>query len=540
MFENIAAIDVGTSSIKVVMVRTGLKDFHVMSFIYEDIDNSIENRDKAIRDTLSNLIKENNLDGYKIITNLPMEKAIIRNITFPFNDIEKIADAIPYEAEENVPFKLEDLVMDFQPLKSRNPEEGRVLLAATNRDTIHDYLGLLNDFDIHPIKMGLEPNALFECYKYFNRIEDEAIIQLDIGNNKTVINIIKDKSLLYTRSISIGVNIIYNAISETTNRSYNESIKLFEDLNLDLTSFENNIQRDYYKTLNLNRTKLKKIYEKTYEVIEGLIEQILLTTKAFITDYGSVDFSRILISGGGSNIGGVGTLISGELDLPVVSLPFLEDYDESKIQTQFPTAFGTILYYLNRKSPSINFLRGDFLPDIVSTSRKIYYLPGAFAALSLFVLIIYIFTSSLLKSNMNKKYDKILNDRYRRYFHSRVVSGDPVRDAMKMLAKEKKEFENLDEVIHSKEKLLDIMKNVIMFFPKDESFELNNMVLNERIIRIDGIIGSSKNIDDYKNKLIKSKKFDSVSINTNITKRNQIRFSMTIKLKVPGKTKRAY
>ena len=125
MFENIAAIDVGTSSIKVVMVRTGLKDFHVMSFIYEDIDNSIENRDKAIRDALSNLIKENSLDGYKIITNLPMEKAIIRNITFPFNDIEKIADAIPYEAEENVPFKLEDLVMDFQPLKSRNPEEGR-------------------------------------------------------------------------------------------------------------------------------------------------------------------------------------------------------------------------------------------------------------------------------------------------------------------------------------------------------------------------------------------------------------------------------
>lgn len=522
------------------MVRTGLKDFHVTSFIYEDIDSTIENRDKAVRDALSNLIAENSLDGYKLITNLPMEKAIIRNITFPFNDIEKIADALPYEAEEDIPFKLEDLIMDFQPLKSTIPDEGRVLLAAANKSAIHDYLSLLNDFNIHPIKMGLEPNALFECYTYFNKIEDEAIVQLDIGNNKTIINIIKDKSLLYTRCISIGVNTIYHAISDRLNLPLGETVKLFQDLNLDLTSLENNIQRDYYKTLKLNKGQLKSIYEKTFAVVVELIEQILITIKAFITDFGNVDFNRILMSGGGSSITGVGTMISRELDLPVVTLPFLENYDDSKIHTQFPTAFGTVLNYLNRRSPSINFLKGDFLPDIVSTSRKIYYLSGTFAALSLFVLLVYIISSSLLKSSTNRKYDKVLRDRYRRYFHTRVISADPVRDAMKLLAQEKKEFENLDAIIRSKDKLLDIMKDVIMFFPKDESFELNNMVLNERIIRIDGTIRSSKNIDDYKNKLIQSKKFDSVTLNTNITKRNLIRFSMTIKLRIPDQRKKVH
>lgn len=540
MFENIAAIDVGTSSIKIVMVRTGLKDFHVTSFIYEDIDSTTENRDKAVRDALSNLIAENSLDGYKLITNLPMEKAIIRNITFPFNDIEKIADALPYEAEEDIPFKLEDLIMDFQPLKSTIPEEGRVLLAATNKSAIHEYLSLLNDFNIHPMKMGLEPNALFDCYTYFNKIEDEAIVQLDIGNNKTIINIIKDKSLLYTRCISIGVNAIYHAISGKLNLPLGESVKLFQDVNLDLTSLENNIQRDYYKTLKLNKVQLKNIYEKTFAVIEELIEQILITIKAFIADFGDVDFNRILMSGGGSNITGVGTMISRELDLPVVTLPFLENYDDNKVHTQFPTAFGTVLNYLNRKRPSINFLKGDFLPDIVSTSRKIYYLSGTFAALSLFVLLVYIISSSLLKSSTNKKYDKVLRDRYRRYFHSKVIAGDPVRDAMKLLAQEKKEFENLNAIIRSNDKLLDIMKDVIMFFPKDESFELNNMVLNERIIRIDGTIRSSKNIDDYKNKLTQSKKFDSVTLNTNITKRNLIKFSMTIKLRIPDQSKKVY
>lgn len=536
MFENIAAIDIGTSSIKIVTVKTGFRDFQVSAFTYEDIDQNIEDPRDAIREALTRALGENELGEYKLLVNLPMEKAIIRNITFPFNDFEKIAEAIPFEAEENVPFKLDDLSMDFQRLKSNNPEEGRVLLAATHKVNVQDYLTLLNEFDLHPIRMGLESDSLFECYRYFNKIDDETVIQLDIGYTKTVINIITENSLLYTRSIPIGVSNILDEIASVVNSSREEANSLFENLNLDMVTLDNNLQRENYKKLKINKAKLKQIYTKSNDVIAELINQVSITLKSFMLNFSDIEFNRILLSGGGSSITGIGTIISNEFDIPVVSLPFMDEYSEVKIRSQFPISFGAILAYLNRKSNGVNFLKGDFLPDIVSSSRKIYYLSGAFGVLSAIVLIIYIITSSVMKSGATEEYDIILQERFKKYFHSKKTPDDPIKEAMKMLTKEKKEFDSLKGIMQSDEKVLDMLKDVISDFPDDSSFDLRNLVLNERALRIDGNVVSSNSIDEFKNKLNESKKFASVNLNTNMRK-NQVRFTLNIKLKLKEKNR---
>ncbi|HPB83738.1 MAG TPA: pilus assembly protein PilM, partial [Spirochaetota bacterium] len=318
MFDNIAALDIGTSSIKLVTVKTSFKDFQVTSFAYEDIDFRIESTEEAVRDAISRIIKEKNLKGYTVYTNLPMEKAIIRNITFPFNDVEKIAEAIPFEAEENIPFRMEDLAMDFQSLKSTHTEEGRILLTATHKETIQYYMELLDDFDIHPVRMGLESNALFECYRYFNKIHNESIIQLDIGHNKSIINFISENNMLYTRSIPIGTGLILQHITETLKIPYHEALRIFENLHLDLTSLNNNIQRDYYKALDINRQNLKKIFDGAHTIIDELLEQLNLTIRSFSLSYSQMTFSRLLISGGGSNLIGLGQLLSNTLELPIV------------------------------------------------------------------------------------------------------------------------------------------------------------------------------------------------------------------------------
>lgn len=534
MFENIAAIDVGTSSIKVITIRTGLKDFQVKSFAYENIDFEIENSDDAVMDALERIVTEEKLNGYKVITNLPMERAIIRNITFPFNDVEKIAEAIPYEAEENIPFSLDDLILDFQSLKSENRDEGKILLAAAHKERLYDFLKQLDGYEIKPVIMGMESNSLFECYRYFNKIEDEAIIQLDIGNNKTIINIIKNNNLLYTRSISIGVNLIHQVVSDIVKSTSSEVIRLFNNLNLDLTSFENNLQRGYYKSLGLTKQKFKKIFTASVEVIEELIEQILLTIKAFLINNEQNKFNRMLISGGGSNISGLGTLLSKELDIPVVSLPFLDDYKEKKIQTQFPIVFGTVLSYLNKKKGFINFLKGEFTPEIVGTSKKIYYLSAGFIILSIIVLIVNFLSSSIFTSSSNKQYNEILNKNFKKYFNISKVGNDPISDAKKIIKKEEKDLKGMSLFVSENNSILELLKDILINFPDDDNFELKNIIINEKIVRIDGTVGTSKNIDDFKLKLQQSNKFESVSLNIKYSRRNEVRFSMTIKQIIPG------
>jgi len=536
LLENIAAIDIGTFGIKVVTVKTGFKDFQVKSFAYEDLDPNIENRNEAVKETLSKMIEDYDIMKYRILTNFPMEKSIIRNITFPFNDYEKIAEALPYEAEEHIPFNMNDVVMDFQPIMSKNPDEGRILLAASHKDAIYEYLKSFKDLNLQPIMLGLESNALFECYKYLNKIEDETIIQLYIGHDKTIINFIKNNKLLYTRSILIGVRSIIKSISEIMDVSYSSSLQLFNQLNLDLTSLDNNLQRDSYKNLDINKLKLIEIYENALEIVKDLISQIVFTNKALSIDFKDLEFNRILICGGGSNIRGIGTVISKELDLPVVALPFLPEYKEQKIQTQFQVAFGIILTYLNKKQSAINLLKGEFLPNIISSPRKIYYLSGAFIGLAIIFLIINIIATFIMKSQTNEMYAELLNKNFKKYFHNKTITGDPISEAMKLLKSEKKELENLESFLHKNESILDMFSNILSFFPQEEeSFELKNLVINEKIIRMDGTVGTSKYIDDFKNKLLESKRYDTVSLNTNISKKNKVRFSMTIKLKLSQK-----
>jgi type IV pilus assembly protein PilM len=531
LYEHIAAIDVGTYSVKLVTVRTGFRDFQIKSFNFQDIDPDREDRKAAVIDALQKLAAEESLSGYKIIANLPMEMQIVRNISFPFNDVEKIADAIPYEAEENIPFKLDELIIDFQPLKNKKENEGRILMAAALKSSINDFIELLKESTIRPFKMGMESVGLFECYRYFNKIPNEAVIQIDIGNGKTILNFIDNNSLLYTRAVPVGAGRIVKETAQVLKTTHGEAARILFNLNLDLTSYENNLQREYYKSLDMTRQQLKKIYSTGVAMAEDLAAQIVLTLKAVFVECGNVPFSRALISGGGSNIMGIGSRISQELELPVDLLPFLEDYKERSIRTQFPVSFGTILSYINHPRASINFLKGEFIPDIASETRKIYYLSAGFAALSVVILVINLIMSAFISYRSERQYNKLLTEQFRRYFRTIAVSSEPIADAKKIYKKEKKELEGITKLIPDTVSFLDLLKEVLTYFPHDGNFVLNNLVYNENILMIDGTAGSSLSLDNFKESLLKTKKFESVILNIRYSRQNEVRFSMTIKHK---------
>ncbi|MCU0821962.1 MAG: pilus assembly protein PilM, partial [Spirochaetes bacterium] len=480
---------------------------------------------------------ETDLKDCSILINLPMEKVIIRDLTFPFAEIKKIEEAIRFEAEENIPFPIDQVIIDFQQVQSTEAGEGKVLLAAARKDEIGKVLEYLEECGLKPVLMGLESQAIYQCYKYFNKIENEAVIQIHTGNYKTIVNIIQNNNLLFTRSIPIGTGLIYRKISESLKITVAEAAALFENLNLDLHSFENNLQKDDYKSNKITRSALKNIFNISTEVINELIEQVLLTQKAFLLSCEIPEFSRILISGGGANIQGIGTLISNEFELPVVAQPFIEDNREPGIQTQFPIAFGTVLTYLDSTRKKINFLKDEFLPETAS-SRKKYYLAAAFGIMTLFILIINIISTSYLRSQSESKYADILNDRLKKYFHTRKTNGDPVKEAQKIVSEQKKELETIEALVHADKKIIDVLRDILSFLQKGENFTLKNLVINETIIQINGLTASSRNIDEFKNKLINSKMFDNVTLNTNI-KKDAVNFSMTIKLKISDKVLKA-
>jgi len=536
LFENIAVFDIGTSSVKMLTARTGLRDFQVTSYAIEEIDQNAENKQDEIDRALATILSENELKGYTVVTVFQTDKLITRNISLPFKNPDQIAGVLPFEAEDLMPFPLEDMVIDFQLIPALSGDDTKILFAAARKDSIRTLLESLSRHNLHPVKMSIEPNSLFECYKYFSTIQDESIIQLDIGHSKSLLTIAESDSLLFCRNISYGMRDVYNEIADHLKLELIEIKQLFEHNPIDMTSYENNIHRDVHESLGISKSKFKKIYNMINDHMTYLVEQVLLSVKAFTADYGDRNFSRIFISGGGSRITGIGTILSNEMDLPVVAQPFMKEINEYVVQTQFPVAFGTLIDYLNTKKKTVNLLKDEFETSTAGLSRKMYYLAASFIILTLIVILINIVSSLILRSQSEEYYNQLLTKRFQRYFHVQKEIRDPVKEATRLYKDMKKEVDNLESFLKTDVKVLETLKTILQYFPSESSFELNNMVINENIIRIDGVIGSGLKIDQFKNKLNDSNLFESVVLNTNIKKGNNVRFAMTIKMKtnVPG------
>lgn len=531
MFEKIAAIDIGSTSIKLIKARKKITSFEILSLTSEPIDLSIQNYNTAVKLAVENIINKNNIENFHIVFNLPMEKTIIRNLSFPFSDIDKIAGALPFEAEENIPFKLEDVVMDFQLLHNEDENEARVLLAASHVDSVYEFMSFFDYKNISPVFIGLEANAMYECYRHFDK-DDCNIIQLDIGHNKTVINIISNHNLLFTRALSIGTELIIQAIASILAVNYEEAYNIFEKLNIDVKDIDSNLERHFYQTLEIPKTKMKKICRETDIIINEYVEQLNLTLKSFYSDFMRIEFNKIVVSGGGSNISGLSDLISESLSIPCTSLKFLPQFTDPKIASIFATSMGLLLTYLYEKKSSINFLQGSMVPDFAKHNIKQYYFPIFISTLTVIVLLINTSINLFYDISNKKNIQRNLASVYEKEFNQKLTkNSDPIRSAQKLLNKEKQNFEKFKSIIPDNETMIGLINNILSYFEGDESFILKDIILDSKSVKINGETSSSSQLDSFKNKLLESGNFASVDLNTNISSNKSIKFNIIIKLK---------
>jgi len=534
LFDNIASLDIGSSSIKLIKAKRGFKKFELISTVIEFIDLELFNNDyvSAVENSLHNILEKENLAEFTIVTSMPIDMVLLRNITFPFNDITKITNAIPFEAEESIPYPLDMVAFDFQIIPSEKTESRNVILAAINKDYLKSIIEIFNKFDLKPVFSGIESNSMLRCYEYFNSVNDEIILQIDFGNRKTVINIIKNSSLLYTRGISSGIADLIERISQILNISLNEAQNIIESLDIDLTSFESNLKMDNFKNLNISKPKLKTIFQEANELISNIIDEIAFTIKASgeFTDYSS--FSRIIISGGGSNIKGISRIIGDKSGLPVVFMPFLSGYLDTNIRSRFSVCLGNLLVYMNNSSNSINFLKGDFSPAGGSNSLKNFYLPLFFISLTIFFLLVN-FTSTIISVVKSNNYtENIMQQKFKKYFNSQSIPKDPIKEATIILTNERKELSVLKEMLGDQNSFLPTLNLVIKNFSGAEGFDIKELKFDGKSMIIDGETKKDSDLDGFKKNLLNTGEFESVTITFKDTSSSRSLFTITIKQKL--------
>jgi len=141
---------------------------------------------------------------------------IIRRITLPIMTHSDLKGAIRFEAENHLPFAIEECVLDFQILNQvPNQTMMNVLLVAAKRDFLQERLDVLSHANVQPEIIDLDVFCLSNAFEQLNSVAENKIYGLlNVGHQMSSFAVIQDKLPFFTRELSYGGLHVTNALAE--------------------------------------------------------------------------------------------------------------------------------------------------------------------------------------------------------------------------------------------------------------------------------------------------------------------------------------
>src|SRR5260221_260142 len=234
--KNLVGLDIGSSAVKVVELKDlgKGKGFQLLNAAVERlspeaiVDGAIMDAGLVV-DTIQKAFSGRRIKASDVAIALSGHSVIIKKISIPATSEEELAEVIPWEAEQYIPFDVEDVNLAYQVLKAASGGEGNmdVLLVAAKKDKINDYTSVASQAGKNPVLVDVDVFALQNCYE-MNYDTDTAAgaALINIGASTTNVAILKGTTSIFWRDISVGGNHYNDAIRKELNLSFDQAEQL--------------------------------------------------------------------------------------------------------------------------------------------------------------------------------------------------------------------------------------------------------------------------------------------------------------------------
>jgi len=227
-------LDIGSGYLKVVQLKDTkggyeLELFDMLPLPPELIvDGSIIDSLRLI-DSLKELVKKAKIKTKDAVISIAGHSSvIIKRVSLPKMSEEELSESIKFEAEQYIPFDIEDVNLDFQILGPKE-EAGQmdVMLVAVKKDIINEYLSVVKEAGLNPLIVDVNSFALENIYEVSYEIEpDKNIAIVNIGASTINMNILKGGISVFTRDSAVGSNLHTEALQREFNLTYETAERL--------------------------------------------------------------------------------------------------------------------------------------------------------------------------------------------------------------------------------------------------------------------------------------------------------------------------
>jgi len=230
--KSVIGLDIGSSSEKAVEVvprGNGFELLHlgVAALPHDAIVEGAFLNAGAIADAIREAIAKSGSRAKHVAAAVSGHSVIVKKITVPAMTAAELEESIRWEAEQYIPFDVNEVNLDFEILQAGDAERPMdVLLVAAKKDLIDDYVNLIGEAGLTPSVIDVAGFAVENAFEANYGASDEVIAIVNIGAQSSTINVLAGGVPAFTRDVATGGNQYTAEIQRAMSVGFDEAERI--------------------------------------------------------------------------------------------------------------------------------------------------------------------------------------------------------------------------------------------------------------------------------------------------------------------------
>ncbi len=313
--KSIIGLDIGSTCVKAVecavkskgieMVRVGVAKLPPEAIVQGAFLNS-----GAVVSAIQEAVASAGIKAKHVATAVSGHSVIVKKISLPSMTREELDESIRWEAEQYIPFDINEVNLDFQIVEGSEADgQMDVLLVAAKKDLIDDYVQVIADAGLTPTVIDVAAFAVENAFHAnYETSPDDVVALVNIGSQVVNINIVSRGAPAFTRDISTGGNAYTEEIQKALSVSWEEAERM---------KIGGNRHEESQDVVP------QEVEDAIRQVTDTVLGEISRSLDFFAATAAESRINRVYLAGGGSQVSGLEAAFQGKTNLPVERLnPF--------------------------------------------------------------------------------------------------------------------------------------------------------------------------------------------------------------------------
>ena len=509
---SVLGLDVGSYAVKAAEMRAGFRGVEFVRFESARLPIDPEAREEALR----SFQEERGLPLDFVVAALPADQCTQRHLRFPFHDPKKIARALPFEVEEELPLPLRDLILAHEP-GVPGEEYTDVLAVLARKSTVAERLDTYRPGGVEARVLEIE-GAVLANLAAFLELGDESHLILDLGHRKTTLCLLARGRPVLLRSIAVAGQHLTVALAEKLGLGPEAA----EEQKHELGVFE--------------ADSTVPVCAEVAEQLDSLVREVLRTLQSSAAQGRTP--AKIHLVGGSAQLPRIDSFFEEQTGLPC--RPLLVEPGEggrSLLTMAGPAPFAhaaalALRGQLRGRATHVDFRQGDlrYVPDLSQLRR------GLRPTAALVAVAVLLWFGQLLVQlrdleGQGRALRAQLAQVYSHSFPDAPATNEPLQ-TMETRVREAKELANHLGVTGNNLSPLEILREISERIPIDLDVGLTELQIERYSVQARGYAPTFEAVDRIRAELSKVRDFENVRLSDVVTdqRRGGKNFSLSIRL----------